>query len=159
MLYRLIINFVIIMVFLSTGLLEAAESMNQNILAESKIKKSSFKRAFKEIKKTLPQELKKCQIIVKNIKFLNADKDSAEEWAVDVCEEKKVYFVYGYLLKGYSGLVVKLKEEQFAKEKEIWTGAKKFGDEETWRKTLFYFDEIEAMSQEGNSQNIEKNSQ
>ncbi|MFA5060644.1 MAG: hypothetical protein WC676_08485 [Candidatus Omnitrophota bacterium] len=123
--------------------------MNLDVLSQSKIKKSSFKQVFNDIKKTLPKELKKCPIAVTDIKLLKAGNDSAEDWTINICQETKVYFVYGYLLKGYYGYVVKPKEEQFAKEKKLWDATKKFKDEETWRKALFYVDEIDAMEEDG----------
>ena len=123
-----------------------AKQENQGVLANSKIKKNIFPKVFRDIKKTLPNQLKKCPIIVTDIKFLKAGNDSAEDWTVNICQETKVYFVYTYLLKGFYGHIVKPKEEEFSEEKKFWDAAKKFGHEETWRKALFYVDEIEAMN-------------
>ena len=125
---------------------------DQGVLATSKINKNIFPNVFRDIKRTLPNHLRKCQIIVADIKFLKAGNDTAEEWTVSICQETKVYFVYAYWLKSFCGHTVRPKEEQFAKEKEIWDAAKKLGDEKTWRKALFYVDEIEAMNQ-----SVEKN--
>ena len=126
-----------------------AQHENQDVLANSKIKKNIFPKIFRDIKKTLPNQLKKCPIIVSDIKLLKAGNDSAEDWTVNLCQETRVFFVYDYSLKGFYLYIVKPKEEQFAKEKEIWNAAKKFGDEEIWQKTLFYVDEIEAMNKMG----------
>ncbi|HQO58826.1 MAG TPA: hypothetical protein PLT76_08935 [Candidatus Omnitrophota bacterium] len=127
---------------------------NQNVLVNSKIKENFFPIVFREIKKTLPKQLKKCPIIVADIKLLKAGNDRAEDWTVDICQETKVYFVYAYWLKGSYLCIVKPKGEQFVKEKEIWDAAKKFGDEETWRKALFYVDEIETMEQVNHSTKV-----
>ncbi|GEM_PF-6183085 len=140
--------FAILIILLTTSLgWCSAPQENQSVLANSKIKKNIFPKVFRDIKKTLPKELKKCPIVVTDIKLLKAGNDSAEDWTVDICQETKVYFVYTYWLKGFYGHIVKPKEEQFTKEKEIWDGSKKLGYEETWRKALFYVDEIEAMNQ------------
>ncbi len=118
---------------------------NQEVLSKSKIKKNEFSRIFRNIRKTLPDQSKKCPIIVSGINFLQAGNDNAEDWTVNVCEETKSFFVYAYLLKGAYLCIVKPKGEQFEKEKKIWDAAKKSGDEATWRKALFYIDEIERL--------------
>lgn len=142
-----VVVFVLILLFTPSFGRCNVQQENQDVLIKSKIKKDIFPEVFRDIKKALPKQLKKCPIIVTDIKFLKAGNDNAEDWTVNICQETKVYFVYAYLLKGFYGHIVKPKEEQFAKEKEIWDAAKKFGDEETWRKALFYVDEIEAMNE------------
>lgn len=140
--------FAILMVLLTISLgWCGAQQENQSVLANSKIKKNIFPKVFRDIQKTLPKQLRKCPIVVTDIKLLKAGNDSAEDWTVNICQETRVYFVYTYWLKGLYGHIVKSKEEQFAKEKKIWEAAKKHEDEEYWRDVLFYLDEFEAMDQ------------
>ena len=71
-LFRLLMNICIIMFFaISLGC--CVNLKDQNVLANSKIKEKSFKKVFREIKKTLPRELRKCQIEVVDIKLLKND--------------------------------------------------------------------------------------
>lgn len=135
------------------------ELMNQDILTQSKIKKSSIKKVLDDIKKTLPKELKKCQIVVTDIKLLKREKESvAENWIIEVCQDTKEYFVSTYHPKGYFCTVTP-KEKVISFEKAFWNAAKKDGTEEQDRGKFFYIDEIEAMSQHGNSSNTEKKTQ
>ncbi len=120
---------------------------NQGVLAESKIKKSSFKKVFRDIQKTLPKQLRKCPIVVTNIKLLKRENGGvAEDWTVDICQETKVYFISTFHPKGYFCTVVP-KEEQFAHEKKLWNAVKDDDDAAEWRATLFHIDEIEAIDQ------------
>lgn len=117
---------------------------NQNVLTESKIKKSSFKKIVREIKNTLPKELRKCPVVVTKIKLLR-EKDEFnvdEEWMVDVCQTKKFYFVStSDWPKGYWVDSVELKEERVSREKRMLSIAKKLGTTEEWRDDFFYIDD------------------
>jgi len=118
---------------------------NQSILSESKIKKKSYRKVFREIKKTLREELKECTINVIKIKILKHKNEfSAEEWSVDICTERKDYVIDTFHPKGYF-LAVFEKLKIFEKEKKMWKTIKKLGSQEKWRDGLLYFDELEAM--------------
>lgn len=119
---------------------------NQGVLADSKIKKSSFKREIvQRIKKTLLKHLRKCSIVVTDIKLLRADDEFnvAEEWTVDVCQETKVYFVSTSTSpKGYWVNSVTTREERFALEKKTLREWKAFLDDEKFTKGFYYSEEI-----------------
>lgn len=120
---------------------------NQRVLTESKIKKSSIKKALQDIKKTLSGELRNCPIEVIDVKLLKYDEsdgDVGENWTVKVCQDEKEYLITTFHPKGYYCTVVP-KQEQLAKEIKTWNAAKKHNDEDYWRDVLFYIDEIEAM--------------
>lgn len=119
---------------------------SQDILTTSIIRKKAIPKVFRDIKKTLPQKLKKCPVVVVDIRLLEAGDDRAEDWTINVCQEKRTFFVYAYSLKGSYFCIVKSKEEQFTKEQGIWNAAKKSGDEKIWQKALFYIDEIESKN-------------
>ena len=139
---------VIIMSTASLGISDQYE--NQDILANSKIKEKSFKKVFGDIKKTLPKELRKCQIEVIDIKLLkNEGSGVGENWTVKVCQDTKEYLVTTFHPKGYYCNVIP-KEEALAKEKRLWEG-----DKETWRNALYYIDEIEAMDQSNKNEDTE----
>lgn len=121
---------------------------NQNVLVNSKIKKSSFKKIFQDIKKTLPKELRQCPIVVTDVKLLKQKNGGvAEDWTVNICQETKDYFISTFHPKGYFCEVV-LKEDQFAHEKKLWNAVKNDTDADEWRAALFYVDEIEATDQD-----------
>jgi hypothetical protein len=119
---------------------------NQAVLVESKIKKSSFKKEIiKRIKKSLPERLRKCPVIVTDVKLLRADDEFnvAEEWTVDTCQEKQVYFVSTSTSpKGYWVNNVTTREEQFALEKKTLREWRALLDDEKFTKGFYYFDEI-----------------
>jgi hypothetical protein len=132
------VNFLVAIILLAMPSLGGAELMNQDVLAQSKIKESSFKQIFNDIKKTLPKELKHCPILVANIKLLKQKNGGvAEDWTVNICQETRAYFVSNLHPKGYFCEVVP-REDQLAHEMKIWNAAKKDGDEDYWRKILFY---------------------
>ncbi|MBF0523402.1 MAG: hypothetical protein HQL24_10165 [Candidatus Omnitrophica bacterium] len=119
---------------------------NQGILAGSRIKKNSFKKEIvQRIKKTLPERLKKCSIVVTNIKLLRADDEFnvAEEWTIDTCQEAKVYFVSTSTSpKGYWINSVTTREERFALEKKTLREWKAFLNDEKFTKGFYYLEEI-----------------
>src|SRR3989338_665895 len=123
---------------------------NQDVLANSKIKKNVFEKVFRDIKKTLPEHLKKCPIIVTDITFRQRKykyNNIAEEWTVDVCQERKVYFIVDE--SPYGGhYTVEPKEERMAREKKIWDAVKNDDKDGEWRSTLFYVDQLEAMDRD-----------
>ena len=142
-----VVSILIVLVTTSLGWC-GAQQENQGVLANSKIKKNIFPKVFRDIKRTLPKELRQCPIVVTDIKLLKTESDAAtEDWTVNICQETKVYCVQAYWLKGSYLESVKSKEEVLARQKAIWETAKKIGNEEEWRDTLFYIDEIEAMKQ------------
>ena len=147
--YR-VIFFAIVIILFTASLGVSKQYENQSILSESKIKKKSFKKGIvRRIKKTLSKELRKCPVVITNIKlFRAADEFNVdEEWTVDICQEIKVYFVSTSTWpKGYWIDSVELKKERIAREKKILNVAKKLGTEEAWRDDLFYIDEIEAIN-------------
>ena len=49
------VNFLVAIILLAMPSLGGAELMNQDVLTQSKIKKSSFKQIFNDIKKPLPK--------------------------------------------------------------------------------------------------------
>lgn len=123
-----------------------AQQENQGVLADSKIKRDSFKREIiQRIKKILPKHLRKCSIVVTDIKLLRADDEFnvAEEWTVDACQETKVYFVSTSTSpKGYWVNSVTTREEQFILEKKTLREWKAFLDDEKFTKGFYYFEEI-----------------
>lgn len=140
--------FFVIAIIMSTASLGISEQYeNQSVLANSKIKEKSFKKVFRDIKKFLPSDLRKCQIEVIDIKLLKNEKSGVgENWTVKVCQDTKEYLVTTFYPKGYYCNVIP-KEEALMKEKRLWDG-----DKETWRNALYYIDELEAMDQEGKKQ-------
>ena len=120
---------------------------NQEVLAFSKIRKKNIKQVLNDIKRTLPKQLKECPIIVTDIKLLKQEDERVwEDWTVDVCQEKKIYFIDTYAPKRYCCTVM-TKEEALIKEKPIWKAAKKHADEEYWRNKLPHIADLEAMDQ------------
>ena len=140
---RVSIFFVMVFLF-TTSLGYCAKLVDQSVLIGSKIKEKSFKKVFRDIKKTLPKELRKCQIEVIDIKLLkDEDRGVGENWTVEVCQYiKKEYLVTTIHPKGYYCTVIS-KEEALSQDKRYWEAAKKFGTEEVWRDTIMYIDEIE----------------
>jgi len=134
-------------IVLSTPTLGASNQFeNQDVLTESKVKKKSFKKIFKYIKKTLPKESRKCQIEIVDIKLLKDDKSGiGENWTVKICEDVREYLVTTFYPKGYYCNVM-TKEDALAKEKRLWDSDKKFGGN-VWTNSLYYIDELEAMDQ------------
>ena len=119
---------------------------NQDVLSKSKIKKNSFKKGIlRDIKKTLPKELRKCPILVTTVKLLrvNDELNLAEEWTVDVCQKETIYYVRTYdWPKGYN-YIVRPRDERIAKEKELLKSTKDWlYDDENYRKEFFYLEEI-----------------
>lgn len=146
-------------ILLSMSPMGDAEHMNPDVIGQSKIKKSSFKQIFNDIKKTLPKKMRRCPMVVTKIKLLKEENDGvAEDWTIDVCRETKVYLVSTFQPKGYYCDVI-LKEEALTQEIKYWEAAKRHGDEDFWRESLLYVDEIEAMSQDGNNTKVEKKAQ
>jgi len=149
--YGAVVFVILIGLFITSFGWCSAQPLDQDILNESKIKKSSFKKVFQEIKKTLPKELNQCSIVVTDIRLLKSEKDSvAENWTVEVCQDKREYFVSTYNPKGYFCTVTP-KEKVFSVEKAFWNAAKKDGTEEKERGKFFYIDELEAMGSDGKS--------
>jgi len=149
MAYYFRVNLVVIVILLTTSSFGGAELMNPDVLSQSRIKKISFKQILNDIKKTLPKELRKCSIVVTDIAFLQREykyPNIAEEWTIDVCQEKKVYFIADESPKG-KYYTVTPGGKRLNKEKEIWNAVKNDDDDGEWRATLFYINKIEAMSQ------------
>ncbi len=124
----------------------SAPQENQGVLSDSKIKKNSFKKEIiKRIKKSLPKDLRQCSIVVTDIKLLRADDEFnlAEEWTVNVCQEKIIYYVRMYdWPKGYD-YSVKPREERIIQEKQALKSTKDWlYDDENYRKQFFYLEEI-----------------
>ena len=141
------INFLVIVILLATSSSGGADLMNLNILSRSKVKESSFKQILNDIKKTLPKELRQCAILVTDIRLLKRENNNvAENWTVEVCQDKREYFVSTYHPKGYFCTVTP-KEKVFAFEKVFWNTAKKDGTEEKNKMQFFYIDELEGMEQ------------
>ncbi len=139
------VNFLVFVILFTTPSLGGAELMKQDVLAQSKIKKSSFKKVFNEIKKILSKEFKKCSIIVTDIKLIRADDELnvAEEWTVDICREKKVYFVSSSTWpEGYWINNVITREERFAWEKQLLKKTIFWIDDKDYTKDFYYFNEI-----------------
>lgn len=137
---------ILIVLFTTSSGRCSVQQENQDVLANSKIKKNSFKKEIMQrIKKTLPKDLRKCSIVVTDVKLLRADDEFnlAEEWTVNVCQETKVYFVSTSTSpKGYWVNSVTTREEQFALEKKTLKEWKAFLDDEKFTKGFYYFEEI-----------------
>ena len=146
---------------LATSSLGGAELMNPDILSQSKVKKSSFKQILNDIKKTLPKELRKCSIVVTDIKLLKHENERVwEDWTIDICQETRVYYIDTFTPKGYYCTVM-LKEEAFAKEKKNWDVVKKSGSLDLWinGNAFPHIDELKVLDQtEKNNQTSEKKS-
>lgn len=146
MTFHRVYMFVIMVMLFIFSIESIAQPEDRSILNESKIKTKSFNKVFRDIKKTLSKESKKCPIEVTDVKLLKSkDGGVAEDWTVSICEETKVYLVTTFHPKGYYVSVIP-KEEALAQDIKYWRAAKKFGTEETWRDTMIYIDEIEAMN-------------
>lgn len=147
MLNLLKMNVFIVLIFLgAVSFVRSSEMANQDVFASSQIKKKYRNDILRQIRKQLPSEFKGCPVVVENITLLRRDyKDSgvAEEWTVNVCREKRAYFVEEDSLKGLHYIAIP-KEKRLSKEKELWDADKK-----TWREILFYVDEIDAMELKG----------
>lgn len=124
----------------------SAPQENEGVLADSKIKKNSFKKEIiKRIKKSLSEDLRKCPIVVTNIKLLRADDEYnlAEEWTVNACQEKITYFVRMYDWPERYDYSVKPREDRIAQEKQALKSTKDWlYDDENYRKQFFYLEEI-----------------
>ena len=117
---------------------------NQSVFATSKIRKSVFGKILQDIKKTLPEQLKKCPIVVTDIIFRQRKykyNSIAEEWTVDICQGRRVYFIIDESPYG-SHYTVEPKEERMEREKKIWDTVKNDDEDGEWRATLFYADEF-----------------
>lgn len=139
----LCLSVVILLIFASFG---GAELINSDVLAQSKIKKSSFKQIFRDINKMLPSKLRKCSIIVTNINLLKSENGRVwEDWTVKVCEEQRIYYIDTFTPKGECSVMPK--DEAMAKERNIWDAAKKHRDESFWINKLPHIGEI--MNEKG----------
>ena len=129
-----------------TSLGLSAQYKNQSVLVNSKIKNNAFGKIFKDIKKTLPRNLRRCSMIVKDIDLVKIESGaSMEDWVINICRETRIYCVQAYWLKGSYFVSVKPKNEVLARQRSIWNTAKESGNEDLWEDSLFYIDEIKAM--------------
>ena len=125
----------------------SVQKENQSVLMKSKISSRYQKGILQRIKQALPRNLKSCSIAVVDIIFLQREykyPSAAEEWTVNVCQEKRVYFVADESPKG-KYYTITPKEERLAKEKKIWDTVRNDDKDGEWRATLFYIDEIESI--------------
>jgi hypothetical protein len=126
-----------------------SQGLDQGVLAESRIEDRFKKGIIWKINKILPKKLKKCPIIITNVKVLRPNDDfyKAEEWTAKICQKEKVYFInkVSHERVTYSNriaYIVMTREEKFEMEK---AGLKKsfvFLDDEEFKKGFYYLEEI-----------------